>query len=61
MNSEKRKKRYRENWLGGPDVLSSSCSQAECTGLVPAGDSLSEEEFRNYQDLFPFSAPKEQT
>ncbi len=57
MSKEKRKKQYGNNSLIENDVLSTSCSFSECTGLIPAGSNLTEDEFRNYQDVFQFSVP----
>ncbi len=57
MSKEKRKKQFGKDYSNQSDVLSSSCSVTECTGLIPAGNDLSEDEFRNYQDIFQFSVP----
>ncbi|MDO5560189.1 MAG: hypothetical protein Q4F95_11390 [Oscillospiraceae bacterium] len=34
-----------------------SYSACECTGLIPAGADLTEEEFENYEDIFRFCVP----
>lgn len=57
MSKEKSKKKYGKEYSNQSDVLSSSCSFAECTGLIPSGSNLTEDEFRNYQDVFQFSVP----
>ena len=33
------------------DLTSGACSANECTGLVPAGGDLTEEEYREYKGL----------
>ncbi len=33
-------------------------SSKDCTGLIPAGGNLSEEEFDSYKDIYPFATPK---
>lgn len=59
MSKEKIKKQYQNNFPDKRDVLSSSCSFGECTGLIPTGSDLTEEEFKNYQDVFQFSVPSD--
>lgn len=39
------------------DNFCSSCSSGDCTGLIPAGGSLTEEEYENYKTLYPFATP----
>ena len=44
-----------------PDVRtgtgSGAASACECTGLIPQGGDLTEDEFESSKDLFPFSGP----
>ena len=44
-----------------PDVRtgmdSGAASAGECTGLIPSGGDLTEDEFESRKDLFPFSGP----
>lgn len=67
----KRKKRVStpsDVWLGrssgtrfDPDVRtgmdSGTASAGECTGLIPSGGDLTEDEFESRKDLFPFADP----
>jgi hypothetical protein len=32
-------------------------SSCDCTGLIPAGGELTDEEFENYKNIYTFSAP----
>lgn len=34
-----------------------SCSSGDCTGLIPAGENLTEDEFEAYKEIYPFSVP----
>lgn len=44
-----------------PDVRtgldSGAVSAGECTGLIPSGGDLTEDEFEDQKDLFPFAQP----
>ena len=46
---------------GAPDVRtgldSGTASVGECTGLIPNGGDLTEDEYKNQKDLFPFGDP----
>lgn len=33
-------------------------SSKDCTGLIPADGNPSEEEFKNYKEIYPFAVPK---
>lgn len=39
------------------DNYTSSFSTNECTGLIPSGSNQSQNDFENYQDMYPFSNP----
>lgn len=34
-----------------------SCSSGDCTGLIPAGENLTEDELESYKSIYPFSTP----
>ena len=34
-----------------------SGSAGDCTGLIPAGENLTEDEFEAYKEIYPFSVP----
>lgn len=55
-------KAYKKNdWENQPDDLfdeyNSACSAGDCTGLIPTGSNLSNDEFDSYKDIYPFSNP----
>ena len=42
------------------DRYNHGCSSADCTGLIPRGSNLTESEYNNYQELYPFGDPPQQ-
>ena len=51
--SKRKKKKSREL----PQTTMLTGSADDCTGLIPAGDDLTEEEYQAYQELYPFGPP----
>lgn len=39
------------------DVYNPACSAGDCTGLIPNGANLTDDEFDSYKDIYPFSNP----
>ena len=39
------------------DRYNPACSSGDCTGLIPIGSNLSEDEYKNYQQIYPFGDP----
>ncbi len=40
------------------DTFFTTASSGDCTGLIPEGGNLTEEEFIDYKEVYPFSVPQ---